>query len=162
MPERGVTSERRRWHHRVRRGVIRAMPIRQSSLIALLMTAVAAAPASAQTTAPATPSGSHLTVDACSVRSRSVLRDTLHSIPQLVVEGVTVRFTDDALVGATEVDIDVRYGGLTKSIVERGDFAPHVTVERKSTVFGGYDYAGPTATCAIRSARFSDGTSWGS
>jgi hypothetical protein len=136
------------------------MNLRVSILIALLVTSVAASPAPSQTTAPATPSVAPIRIDSCSVSSRSVLRDTLHSIPQLVVDGVSVRFTDTTPAAATQVDINVRYDGLTKAIVERGDFSSGVTVERKSATFGDADYAGPNATCSVAAARFSDGTTW--
>lgn len=76
-----------------------------------------------------------------------------------MASGLSILYTNQRDVVATEVDFRVRYNGQTLKLVDRGSFAPH---EKLSRGFGKFSvaFAGDTADCTAVAAVFADGSRW--
>ncbi|HEY4441130.1 MAG TPA: hypothetical protein VGN14_11795 [Candidatus Elarobacter sp.] len=71
---------------------------------------------------------------------------------------LSITFVNDAQVAATGVTFDVTYGGDTQTIREGGTFSHGAPI---SAVFAtDHNPNNGSASCAVRSVRFSDGTEW--
>lgn len=74
-------------------------------------------------------------------------------------DGLTIVYSNDRDVAATEVHFRARYQGSTLNLVDRGTFAPHVKLWREFNNFS-LIYGGSQADCSVTSVTFSDGSHW--
>jgi hypothetical protein len=62
---------------------------------------------------------------------------------------------------ATEVDVQIKYGSVERTLVERGVFSSGVRIERSADITAGALYSGPEPErCAVVAVKFANGTAW--
>jgi len=85
-----------------------------------------------------------------------------HAGPGPLVNGVTIRFVNDANLVANEVVFIVEVNNHTKTIVDRGKFSPGIPIAARFGAFAGEDFWRPEPdACAVVGVRYTNGTGWG-
>jgi hypothetical protein len=100
-------------------------------------------------------------VTACDVNYRYSGQSPYDNVGIPSVTGVDVRFQNQRPVDATEVDLQVAYGGRTQTLVENGRFSESTTIARTLGAFDG-DLFGKTAPdrCDVVAVHYADGSVW--
>ncbi|MGH7661415.1 MAG: hypothetical protein ACRENA_10950 [Vulcanimicrobiaceae bacterium] len=81
--------------------------------------------------------------------------------PGPLVQGVSVKFVNDASIAATSVVFKVTYNGRTDTIVDKGKFSPGVPIVARFNNFARLDYWRPEPdACSLAEVDFADGTVW--
>jgi hypothetical protein len=123
-------------------------------LLASLM-ATAAAAGAVETAPDAGP----MKIESCSASEQSVLENPKIGIRTAQVSGVTIVYTNESAIAATDVRFRVRYGGATYTVDDRGALAAGRKISREFTSIDA-SYRGTAADCSVLAVTFADGTSW--
>jgi len=100
-----------------------------------------------------------ITIDHCTIADQAALDNPRIGMRTSSVAGLTIVYTNDRDVAASEVDFRVRYQGRTLKFVDRRSIPAHAKISREFSNFNAVFY-GNSADCSVTSAAFADGTRW--
>ncbi len=98
-------------------------------------------------------------VTRCSVSEQPVIENPKIGFRPAQVSGVTIVYTNTRDVAAAEIRFRIRYGGLTRFVVDRGALPPGKKISREFSTIDAI-FSGDSADCSATSASFTDGTKW--
>lgn len=125
-------------------------------VVALPLTSCVAAAEQRSAGADASP----IRIERCAVLSRSVLQDPLNGLRMEFVSGIAVRLRNIGRTSVASVNMMFGYQGSSRTIVDRGTFAPGSSVDRTYETFAGMTSGSDVAACRVVSVTFTDGTIW--
>jgi hypothetical protein len=101
-----------------------------------------------------------ITIDRCTMSEHPRIQDPERAGPRVsAADGLTIVYSNDRDVAASEVHFRARYQGQTLDLVDRGSFASHVKLSREFNHFN-VIFGGSPADCFVTSVTFSDGSRW--
>ena len=99
-------------------------------------------------------------IDNCTMSEHPRIENPERAGPRVsTADALTIIYSNNRDVAATEIHFRARYRGKTLNLVDRGSFAPHVKLTRG---FSSFDliFSGSPADCSVTSVTFSDGSHW--
>ena len=103
-----------------------------------------------------------VTIERCTVTGGQVLQNPKLGYRPTPVEGITIDYVIGGTGSAGEIDFNVRYAGVTATLVDRGVLRAGVKTRREFSTFNAVYSGGDRAACTVRSVLFADGTRWDS
>jgi hypothetical protein len=100
-----------------------------------------------------------ITIDHCTVAEQAVVRNPRSGFRMSPAGALTIVYTNDRDVAASDIAFRVSYQGRSRTFIDRGSFAPHTKISHEFNSWGAI-YDGSSADCSLISAAFADGTRW--
>jgi hypothetical protein len=119
----------------------------------LLASSLGAAAAEGQDAAP-------VTIESCTMSANAIVQDPERAGPRTPsIDGLTIVYSNDRDVAATEIHVRARYRGRTFNLVDRAAVSPRTKATHLFRSLSGI-FAGTQADCSPVSVVFSDGSRW--